>query len=90
MQKYDLAGQPARLTQIMGRHHDFDAALGHGLDDVFDGFRRGRIEARSGLVEEQQDGVAGERSRQRQSLLLAAGQPPRGPVLEAAEADQRK
>ncbi len=55
-------------------------------DDVLDAVRRGGIEAGCGLVEEQDLGIAGERARQRQPLLLAARQPARRSVSESLEA----
>ena len=48
------------------------------------------IEARGRLVEEQHLRLAGERARERQPLLLAAGQPARRPLAEPVEADQRE
>ena len=51
-----------------------------GADDVLDRLGGGGIEARGRLVEKQHLRIARERARQRQPLLLAAGQPPRRPV----------
>ena len=80
----------SRLAEIVRRHHHLDAARGDGADDVLDRLGGGRIEARGRLVEEQHLGVARERARQRQPLLLAAGQPPRRAAAEAREPDQRE
>ena len=87
MHQHDLAGEPARLAEIVRRHHHLDAARGDGADDVLDRLGRGRIEARGRLVEKQHLRIAGERARQRQPLLLAAGEPPRRPRAEPGEAD---
>ena len=84
----DVAGKPARLAEIMGRHHDLDAAAADSADDVFDRLGGDGIEARGRLVEEQHGRIARQRPRQRQPLLLAAGQPSRGAVGQMAEADQ--
>ena len=83
-----VAGEPARLAEIMGRHHDLDVALADGADDVLHRLGGGGIEARGRLVEEQHGRVARERARQRQPLLLAAGQPSRGAVGQWFETDQ--
>ena len=56
MQQDDLAGQPPRLAEIVGRHHDLDAARGDGADHVLDRLGRGGIEAGGRLVEEQHVG----------------------------------
>ena len=53
MQQHDVAGEPSRLAEIVGRHHHLDAARGDGADDVLDRLGGGRIEARGRLVEEQ-------------------------------------
>ena len=84
----DVAGEPARFAEIMGRHHDLDAAVAHSADDVFHRLGGGRIEARGRLVEKQHRRIARERPRQRQPLLLAAGQPSRGAIGEMTETDQ--
>ena len=84
----DVAGQPPRFAEIVGRHHDLDVALADGADDVLHRLGGGRIEARGRLVEEQHGRIARERPRQRQPLLLAAGQPSRGAIGEMTETDQ--
>ena len=83
MQQHDLAGEAPRLAEIVRRHHDLDAARGDGADDVLDRLGGGRIEARGRLVEKQHLRIPGERARQRQPLLLAAGQLARRAVAEA-------
>ena len=70
------------ITTLMPRCAD-------GADDVLDRLGGGGIEARGRLVEEQHGGIARERARQREPLLLAAGQPPRRHDRPScAEADQ--
>src|SRR5712671_3856010 len=84
--EHDLAGEPARLSEVVRRHHDLDAGLRDGAQDVLDRLGGGRIEARGRLVQEQHLGVAGERAREREPLLLAARQPSRGPARKMREA----
>ncbi len=85
--EHDVAGEPARLAEVVRRHHDLDA-----------GRRRWRaamsstalvaagIEARGRLVEEQHLRIAGERAGEREALLLAARQPSGRPVGQMREA----
>ena len=84
----DVAGEPARLAEIVGRHHDLDVAFADGADDVLHRLGGGGIEACGRLVEKQHGRIARERARQRQPLLLAAGQSARGAIGETSEADQ--
>ena len=84
----DVAGQPPGFAEIMGRHHHLDAALADGADDILDRLGGGGIEARGRLVQEQYGRVAGERARQREALLLAAGQSASGTIGQMFEADQ--
>ena len=90
MQQHDLAGEAARLAEIVGRQHDLDAARDHRTDHVLDRLGGGGIEARGRLVEEQHLRIARERAGEREALLLAAGQPPRRPLAQSCEADQRR
>ena len=53
---------------------------------ILDRLGGGRIEARGRLVEEQHLGIAGERAREREPLLLAAGQPARRALAELRQA----
>src|ERR1043165_4474836 len=85
----DLAGEPRRLAEIVRRHHDLDAGLGDGADDVLDRLGGGGIEACGRLVEKQDLRIACQRPRQRKALLLAAGEPARRPVGDVREADLR-
>ena len=87
---HDVARQPPGFAEIMGCHHHLDAAPAHRADDVLDGLGGGGIEARGRLVEEQYDGVAGERARKREALLFAARQPAGGTIRQRFEADQRE
>ena len=48
-----------------------------------------RVERGERLIEQQQPRLRGERARQRDALLLAAGDRARAPVLRAFEAEQR-
>ena len=86
MQQHDVAGEPPGLAEIVGRHHHLDAARGDGAHDVLDRLGGGGIEAGGRLVEKQHGRIARQRARQRQPLLLAAGQPPRRAALEACRA----
>ena len=90
VQQHDLAGEPPRLAEIVRRHHHLDAARGDRADDVLDRLGGGRIEARGRLVEKQHLRIPGERARERQPLLLAAGELARRPLAEPVEADQRR
>ena len=84
--KIDVAGEPAHLAEIVRGHHDLDAGSRRAQHDLLDAAGRGRIEARGGLVEQQDFGIARQRARQRQPLLLAAGQPPRRPRRQIGQA----
>ena len=81
---------PSRFAEIVSRHHHLDAARGDGADDVFDRLGGRRIEARGRLVKEQHGGIFRERARQREPLLLAAGDTSRRPLRQSAEADERQ
>src|SRR4051812_36094432 len=52
-QENNVARKPARLPEFVCRHHDLHPGGRDTRDDVFDGFRRGGIEARGRLVEKQ-------------------------------------
>src|SRR5262245_5226503 len=88
MHKHDIAAEPARLAEIVGGHYHLDAAHRDGADEILNGLGGGGIEARGRLVEEQDVRVLGERAGERQPLLLAAGEAPRRPRRESAEADE--
>ncbi len=70
MQQHDLAGEPTRLAEIVGREHHLDAARHHGLDDVFDRLGGRRVEARGRLIEQQRLALARALARDPQVLLL--------------------
>jgi hypothetical protein len=87
MQKQDLVGDAVRLTEVVRDHHDLRARLMQGEDDAFDFVRRTRIEARGGLVQEENLGGKRPHPRQREPLLLAARHHPRGAVRLLVETD---
>src|SRR5262244_525983 len=87
MYEHDLAGEAPGLAEIVGRHHNLDPARSNGADDVLDRLGRGRIEARGRLVEHEDLRLLGERARERQPLLLAAGELSRRPAAEPEKAD---
>src|SRR5262249_61417764 len=87
MHQHDVAGKPARLAEIVRRHYDLDAAERGGAHDPLDRLGGGWIEARGRLIEEQNLRRLGERAREREPLLLAAGKFSRRPVGERGEAD---
>src|SRR5258705_12300557 len=89
MHKYDVAGQPLGLVQIMRRHHHLDAATDDGADDIFDGLGRSRIEACSRFVEQENLRLFGKRARERKPLLLAAGELACRTLAEPIEAHER-
>ena len=86
-QKHDVAGEPARLPEVVRRHHDLHARGRDVAHDVLHGFGGGRIEARGRLVEKQHLGIARERAGEREPLLLAAGEPRAGRSASARKAD---
>jgi putative molybdopterin biosynthesis protein len=90
MHQYDLAGEAPGFAEVMRRHDHLDAADGDGPDHVLDRFGRRRIEACGRLVEEEHLWVLGQRARECEPLLLAAGQLARRARAEPVEADQRQ
>src|SRR5437667_7965 len=88
MEQNDLAGEPSRLAEIVGRQHHLDAAPADGANDILDRLGGSGIETRGRLVEEQHGRVAGESAREREALLLAAGQSPRGSARRVLQSDQ--
>ena len=83
VQEQHLVGEAPRLTQVVRHHHDLRAGRVHRRDDALDLVGRARIEARGRLVEEQHLGIERPRAREREALLLAAGEHARRPVGEA-------
>jgi len=67
-------GDARRLPQVVGDDGD-RKALFQFVDQFFDSCRRNRIERGTGLVEKNDFGLNGHRSRDAQALLLAAGKP---------------
>ena len=57
VQENDIPREPAGLTDIVGDDDDFDAAVLRVDQETLYGERRGGIEARGGLVEEQDIGL---------------------------------
>ena len=70
--EYDLAGEAAGLSKIVGCEYDFDASGGNLYDYIFDSLGGGGIKICRGLVEKQNLRVAGECAGKRDTLLLAA------------------
>ena len=74
IEKEHVLPEAFRLRAVMRRHHD-GCAVGVGLaDHLLDKFRRGEIQVRCRLVEEQNVRLGRKRTDQRQFLLLAARQ----------------
>ena len=76
MQEKHLIAEPARLSQIMGRHDDLGTAFGDLFKQRFDRLGGGGIEAGAGLIQQQNLGLEHPSPRQREALLLATGQKP--------------
>src|SRR5262249_56212217 len=72
---------------VVVRRHHLDPARSNDADDVRDRLGRGRVEARGRLVEQENLRLFGEGARQRQPLLLAAGELSRRAAAEAGKAD---
>ena len=87
VQEQDLVGVTAGLPEIVGRHHDFHAALVHRRHHGLDHPGRGRIEIGGRLVEEQHLGLERPGAGERKALLLAARKHARRAVDEVGEAD---
>src|SRR5262249_11944311 len=85
LHEHDLAGEAPRFAEIVRRHHHLDPARSNDADDVLDRLGRGRVEARGRLVEQKNLRLLGESARERQPLLLSAGELSRGPAAEADE-----
>src|SRR5215468_5760558 len=86
MHQHDVGPEPARLAEIVGRHHHSDAAACDRADDLLDRLGGGGIKAGRGLVEEQHVRVLGEGTCERQPLLLAAREAARRPSPQPAQA----
>jgi hypothetical protein len=82
-----LVAEPPRLAEVVGRHDHLRSRRIERPDHALDLARRGRVEARGRLVEEQHLRVKRPRPRQRQALLLAAREHARRAVLEMRKPD---
>ena len=80
----DAVGDPVGLLEVVRDDHDREA-LAQLADQLLDRRRRARVERRARLVEQQHLGPRGQRARDAQPLLLAAGQPQRRPVEVVAD-----
>ncbi len=69
----DPVAEPLGLVHVMGREDDVRPPFAQVADHVPELAARLRVEARRRLVEEQELGVADQRRRDGQPLLLAAG-----------------
>ena len=72
---HDAVGELLGLVEEVGGEHDGDAVGAQLADELPGGAPGLRVHAGRRLVQEHQLGTADERQRQRQPLLLAAGQP---------------
>jgi hypothetical protein len=76
VEHHDVVGEPLGLVHEVGGEHDGDAVGAQRLDQLPGAPARLRVEPGRRLVEEDQLGAPDDGHRQRQPLLLAAGQPP--------------
>jgi hypothetical protein len=74
VQKQDSVGEASRLRQVVGGHDDRRAAAMDAVEQVLNGSCGSGVEIGSGLVEKQDVGFQGPGARQRQPLLLTAGE----------------
>ena len=74
----DVLREPSCLADVMGDDDDLDTTPLSVNQELLDGERRGRVEARGRLVEEQQLRLETQRAGEAQPLLLAAGEHPGG------------
>src|SRR6478672_1233621 len=68
-----LVGHARRLLHVVGDDHDRVVAL-ELVDELLDLERRDRVERRAGLVHQDHLGLDGDRARDAEPLLLAAGE----------------
>ena len=83
--EHDISRKPARLTEVLGRDHDFYSGSRHGAQNVLHGFGRCRIKTCGWLIKQQHLGFARERAGQRQALLLTPRKTARRPLREMCE-----
>ena len=74
VQEQDLVAEAPRLPEVVGHHHDLGARRVQCRDDPLDLVRGAGIEVRGRLVEEEHFGLQRPGAREREPLLLAAGQ----------------
>jgi hypothetical protein len=74
VEEQDLVAEAAGLPEVVGAHDDLRARIPDRLDDPLDLGARARIEARGRFVEEQHLGPQRPCAREREPLLLAAGE----------------
>src|SRR4051812_49150317 len=85
----DAVGEIHRLVDVVGDEQDGDAVfLAHAQHEVLEVAAGLCVHRRERLVHEQDRGLIGERSRDRDALLHAAGQLPRVVVDEPRQADR--
>jgi hypothetical protein len=63
MQQNDVAGEPLGFAEIVGSHHNLDAARANGPHDVLDRVGGGGIEARGWFIQEKYRRLARQRTR---------------------------
>ena len=83
-----VVGEPFRLVHEVGGEQDAHSVALERGDDVPHRHPRLGVQARGGLVQEDQFRPADQCQRQRQALLLAAREAPVGGLGRALEADQ--
>ena len=71
-QKDDVARESTRLTHIVCRHLDLDAAASRGTDDALHGLGRSRIEAGGRFVQKEHRPVAGKRAGECTVKIIAS------------------
>ena len=83
----DAVGETLCLLEVVGRQQHADAAAPQVAHDVPQRAASGRVHAGGGLVEKCDLGPADESEGERQTLLLAAGEPAVGRAGDAAQPD---
>ena len=89
MEHHHAVGERRRLLEVVRHEHDRDLqALAHLRELALQAAARHLVHRRERLVEQQHLRVARERPRERDALLLAAGELARQRDLEPAEVDE--